>query len=80
MTDIVERLRTSTEWAHCKHSMREEAAAEIERLRKLLFDITVSWHCGPASADSDDLVKLIEGYDAHSVPGPWNDANLEDGA
>ena len=35
MTDIVERLRTSTEWAHCKHSMREEAAAEIERLHKI---------------------------------------------
>ena len=33
MSDIVERLRTSTEWAHCKHSMREEAAAEIARLR-----------------------------------------------
>ena len=38
MTDIVERLRTSTEWAHCKHSMREEAAAEIERLRAALSD------------------------------------------
>jgi hypothetical protein len=76
MTDIVERLR---EWPRSRSVVCKEAADEIERLRKLLFDITVSWHCGPASADSDDLAKLIEGYDAHSVPGPWNDANLEDG-
>jgi hypothetical protein len=38
-TDIIERLRTSTEWAHCKHSMREEAAGEIERLRAALADM-----------------------------------------
>ena len=76
MTDIVTRLRA--ELPLLFKELGDEAADEIERLRKLLFDITVSWHCGPASADSDDLAKLIEGYDAHSVPGPWN-VLLEDG-
>ena len=74
MSDIVERLRGRLPYEEYSWDIAQEAAAEIERLRKLLFDITVSWHCGPASADSDDLAELIEGYDAHSVPGPWNDA------
>lgn len=60
MMDIVERLRNSTEWAHCKHSMREVAADEIERLRAErqafadeLYELRIRAGCGPEQAGLD---------------------------
>ena len=62
-------------WEEGRHSADVEIGqlrAEIERLRKLLYDITVAWHCGPLPDGTDEMAKLIEGYNAHGVPGPWH--------
>ena len=63
MTDIVERLKTFGAWAEVshRHELTRDAAAEIERLRKMVKD---AYNCG-----------FNEGIrEATSIRGgiPWN--------
>jgi len=57
MTDVVKKLKSSTQWYHADCDMKMKAAAEIERLRD---------KCDMASQDTSAVnTRQISGYNLH---------------